>query len=87
MKMIKNLVQRERWGSLRYEMLLLVSESNTRPQSVYSRPLSDVSVTPSIDPYRFTCAPDPNSQQDYLCMLLYNVLILRVRNCCFVTRS
>lgn len=57
MKMIKNLVQRERWGSLRYEMLLLVSESNTRPQSVYSRPLSDVSVTPSIDPYRINVCP------------------------------
>lgn len=34
MKMIKDLLQIERWGSLRHEMLLLVSESNTRPQSV-----------------------------------------------------
>lgn len=57
--MIKDLLQIERWGSLRYEMLLLyvVSESNTRPQSVYSRPLSDVSVTPSIDPYRINVCP------------------------------
>lgn len=57
MKMIKDLLQIERWGSLRHEMLLLVSESNTRPQSVYSRPLSDVSVTPSIDPYRINVCP------------------------------